>query len=166
MGKHYTTEVEEETIVRELAPQTLATPVARTVAEAVADGIRGISTRAASATLRYRREAARAVRHGAQWARDRYEGNTPNTSDRLFNDSGELARGITAVDVDRRGTWDINAPANRFVGTTAAVTRMVTRLLELVPALRDPTTSEKVRAAMEAAAGRVLRRGATKRTTY
>lgn len=166
MGKHYSTEVEAETTKLDLTPPTLVVPVALAIAEVVREGIRGIGAQASAATKRYRAEAAKAFDRGATWARARYDGRRPNTSDRAFNDSGELAAGITAVAGEDRSTWNIDAPANRFARDEVGARRMLQRLLELVPALRDPASREKVRTAMERAAEKVVARGPTKRTTY
>lgn len=166
MGKYYRTEVEDETSQLDLTPQTLVVPVAKVIAEAVREGIRGIGVQASAATKRYRAEAARAFERGATWARARYDGRKPNTTDRAFNDSGELAAGITAVAGEDRGTWNIDGPANRFERDDVGGRRMFERLLELVPALRDPASTSKVRDALEKVAEKVVSRGPVKRTTY
>lgn len=168
MGKHYTTEVETEELELERNPTTLAAPVAAAIAAVIAEGIRGITAKVSASTKDARAVASRAAARGKAWASERYGTHRPNQTDRMFNDSGELADGIVAAPSDdhARGAFDVNAPANRFGPDVSAARRMFERLAELVPALRDPTIAPKVAAALETAAARVLRRGATKRKTY
>lgn len=119
------------------------------IAKAIADQVRAISEPASEQTQLQRKYAANAAARGAPWARRRYAGgrmgaSTPGaaSSDRLFNDSGRMANGIVAR-ATRDGTFTINVPSNRLNPSTftgAAFDAMLRQLVDLVPALRDPST--------------------------
>ena len=110
---------------------------------------------------------------------------------KMFNDSGRLAAGIAVMQNPEEEGFTINVTANRLRPETfgaGAFDRMITRLRELVPALRggietlqDPavreaianataehiyTTGESGKAgkAKAKSATRVVKRGATRKT--
>lgn len=139
--------IECEPIVHELDAGLLGLGPAQALAVAVSDGIRRIDARAAPATLRFRATAKRSFSRGAAWAQDRYRGLPPNRSDRLFNDSGEMA----SLTVQRSGDmYAIAAPSNRGTATGNGASTMPARLRAVVQVLRDPFSDVGLRAAIDA----------------
>lgn len=133
-------------ITHELDPSLLGAAPSRALAESITAGIAGIGATAAPATLRYREEARRGVAKGARWAMARYPDGGPNRSDKLFNDSGELARGIR---VQASGdSWVITAPRNRLALPGATRGATIALLAEHVPAVADPLGDKAVQQAI------------------
>lgn len=160
-GRHASVEIRADPLEHDLDEVELGRGPAAAIREAIATGIKAIRQRASDATIRKREQARAALARGEAWAVRRYAGRQPGQSDRLFNDSGTLAAGLT---VQQRGKeWLVLAPANRgsdgegFDG--AEMARMQERLAELVPAIADPTSDARVREAIEASAARVVRKG-------
>jgi hypothetical protein len=130
----------------ELDAAAIVSGPARALRDAIAEGIRAIAVSIAPATKVYREKAARALKRGAPWAVARFGTRTPGASDRLFNDSGALADSLS-VDQDGKGydvgtTRDLEPPG---AGS------LYERLIQLVPALRDPFSSSRVNRALESA---------------
>ncbi len=75
--------------------------------------------------------------HGDRnWVERRYAGGkmgpmAPDQSDRLFNDSGRMAASIASTAKD--GGFTVNVAANRLSADTGAMTKIIARLVELVP---------------------------------
>lgn len=158
-GRHASVEVKADPLEHELDEVELGRGPAHAIRDAIAAGIKGIREKASAATIRKREQARAALARGEAWAVERYAGRQPGQSDRLFNDSGALAD-LRVVEQGKE--WVIATPPNR--DTTAprgfdggAFAAMMRRLVELVPALRDPTGDPRVRAAIEEAARRVVR---------
>jgi hypothetical protein len=107
---------------------TLGEGPAHAIAAAIARGIRSITEAASPATQRRRRGEGRAGPH-------------------LFNDTGRLAAGIDAV--ASGDEWRVAPPPDRLTGDPSTVGRLVERLRELVPALRQPLDEPAVRRAIE-----------------
>lgn len=155
---HVTISFKSTPIAVHLDPLALGKPVAEAIRDAVRDGIKAIGETASEKTQLNRKTAVDAFARGAQWARARYSGGrtgpkAPAQSDRLFNDSGRLADGVT-VNVNRKeGGFTLNAPKNRLDPSTfrsmADFQRMTGRLVELVPALQNPLEQPSVQAAIE-----------------
>lgn len=132
--------VEAQPIHHNFDERELGAGPAAALRDAIVEGIRGITERVSKATLARRRKA------------------NPGASDRLFNDSGRLAQGL---DVRLRGdTWEVTAPPDRLnassVTDSGALERMLQRLFELVPALRDPLTIKSVRDAIERSVSKLI----------
>lgn len=127
---------------------------ARAIAKTISDGIKAITASASSATVKRRASARAALARGATWAVERYSGGAPGaaSSSRLFNDSGALAH-ITAT-LGAGADWAIATVSNRLDPSTldggaAALAELLERLVELVPALRDPLSVASVQDAIE-----------------
>lgn len=135
----------------------LGESVARAIRDAIAEGIRAISQVATPATLKFRAAARRAVARGAPWAEARYPGGRePAESDRLFNDSGELAGDLQLEQAN--GAWQVAAPADRGDPPGSSATSMFERLRALVPALANPLDHPKVQAAIAATWSTIVRK--------
>lgn len=156
--KHVTVTIKSEPIAVHLDPLALGQPVADAIASAMRDQIRGISERASDGTILRRKYAAAAFAKGETWAKQRYSGGrtgpkAPAKTDRLFNDSGRLADGITANQNRKEKAWTINAPVNRLDPSTfpspEAFASMMNRLAELVPMMKNPLAEPKVVEAIE-----------------
>lgn len=130
----------------------LGAGVARAIRDAAAQQIRAITATVTERTFKQRQYARAALARGAAWAVERYAGGIPSSSsEQLFNDSERFASGLT-LDRQPDGSWTTSAPhgrldASRF-GSTGAFERMVIRLRELVPVLRDPFSVETVARAL------------------
>lgn len=116
------------------------------IAEHFRQRISDIAAIAAPATIKARKVAAKALELGKSWAVKRYAGGrtgamTPNASDRLFNDSGRMAKTITATASE--DAWRVNVAANRLSpdtadhGGIAAVEAIFAKLVDLVPEIGD-----------------------------
>lgn len=132
-------EVRSQPVTVTVDPVKLGAPVATSIAEALRDAIRGITTPASAATLARRRSAAAALDRGEAWAVDRYNVARPGTraGGYLLNDSGTLAEVTVRPDGDG---FAINVPGNRLSTRTLdadGMARITAKLLELVPMLRD-----------------------------
>ncbi len=148
----YTIEVKSERLVFGLSPKALSKEPAQAALELLKERIEGISQTAAPNTIRARKTAARAFALGKAWAVKRYGGGRtgdtpPNTSDRLFNDSGRLASTLSARGNSDGDGWTINVAANRLSpgtldgrgvrGGEAALASVWERLQSLIPELAD-----------------------------
>jgi len=141
----YTVEVKSEPLIHDFDPKTLGGGVATAIAEALRRKVLEISAVAAPATLRARATAAKAFAAGASWSQKRYGGGrigpmAPNQSDRMFNDSGRMAKSIAAS--QRDDSWIVTMAANRLdpataTGGSGGVQRIYRRLVELVPAFAN-----------------------------
>lgn len=142
----YTMTITAEPILHDFAQAKVSAIVPKAIAELIKTQIRGITAKASEATIQKRAYAARAFALGKTWAVKRYSGGRtgptpPETAsyDRLFNDSGRLADGITVMQNTKEEGFTINVTANRLnpdMFGAGKFTGMVTRLRELVPALR------------------------------
>lgn len=159
-GRHASVEVKAEPLEHDFDEVELGRGPAQAIREAISTGIKAIRQRASAATIRKREQARAALARGEAWAVKRYAGRQPGQSDRLFNDSGALA---DLRVIEQRGEFSIVTPPNR--DTTAprgfdggAFAAMLRRLVELVPAIADPTGDPKVKEAIEKSAERVVRK--------
>lgn len=144
-GRQYTTiDVQSEPLVHNLDPKQLGQGVADVIAEHLRQRIQGITARASEATIAARRAAAKAFAAGTLAATQRYGGGRlgsmpPAQSDRLFNDSGRLAKSIVAR-ATSAGEWVVNVAANRLDEASfgQGFAAMLDRLKQHVPEIADP----------------------------
>lgn len=145
----YTVTIKAEPVLHDFSELRLGQGPAIAIRDLVRRQIKSIGAFAAPATIEKREAAVRALARGAQWAKRRYAGGRtgekqPNTSWRLFNDSGRLADGLEVRENKTEKSWTINVPANRLNPSPGGhasfrlgdFEQMVVRLAELVPALR------------------------------
>jgi hypothetical protein len=130
-------------------PEVLGREVANAIAAAVTSGIQSITATATASTQLARKYALNAAHRGEAWVVKRYAGGkTPAalpgsvSRDRLFNDSGRLARSVFARANSEEQGYTINVAANRLDRDSfgAGFERMLARLRDLVPVLRAPET--------------------------
>jgi len=140
----YGFEIKSEPLLHDLSELNLGQGPAQAVADLIKDQINGISVRASNATLAMRKKAAAAFTSGESWALRRYSGGrigamAPNTSDKLFNDSGRLRESIFVRENMTDASFTVNVAASRLNPDLfgAGFTAMINRLTALVPAL-DP----------------------------
>jgi hypothetical protein len=161
----FTLDVKTEPLIFNLSEISLGRGPAEALKKAISDGIKSIAAVALPSTLLKRKYAKAGVQRGAPWAVKRYSGGrtgakAPAQSDRLFNDSGRFAEGLHVMQNTKEGAWTVNVPANRLDPTTfksqSDFIRMVERLRELVPVLRDPLSAPGVRAAMAASIDQMI----------
>jgi hypothetical protein len=146
----YSIAISSEQLVVNMSAKALGKAPAMAIAELLRERISDIAETAAPNTIRARKTAAKALAAGKSWAVARYSGGrigetAPNTSDRLFNDSGRLVQSITANASD--DTWRVNVAGNRLSGATLdgrggrggdeTVAEIWERLKSLVPELAD-----------------------------
>jgi hypothetical protein len=132
--------IEAEPVIFALDPKALGAPIANAIANHLRERMKAITDLASPATMRARQSAEMAIQAGKQWARQRYAGGrmggrAPNSSNRLFNDSGRFAESIVAK-ADKHGAWHVNVAANRLDPThigVEAVQKIWAKLVELVP---------------------------------
>lgn len=140
-----TIEISGESVGIGLDPRAYGKPVAEAIAELYRERIMSITSMAAPATLKAREVAKRALAKGKSWAVKRYGGGRigtlePDQSDRLFNDSGRMAKSIVVGAREGDPNFTINVAANRLDQNTAGaagVQKIWTRLVQLVPELAD-----------------------------
>lgn len=118
--------------------KTLGRGPALAIAAHLRSRVENIQVRASGATIALRAQAAQKK---TTYTAGRYPKSAPNQSDRLFSDSGTLARGIV-VGAIRGNAWIVNVPAARFNpnflrGGEAALASIFARLVELVPEFGD-----------------------------
>lgn len=167
----YTVSIEAQPFVHVFDAKTLGAGPAHAIVDHLRRRVEDIGMPAAPATILRRKYAKSALERGARWATERYGGGkmgtmAPTESDRLFNDSGRLAKGLVASPT-RDNNWVINVPANRFDPSTfrdgeAGLVRMYTRLRELVPEFGDANqlgTVPAVRQAIGESIDFILMRG-------
>ncbi len=157
----YTMTITAEPILHDFAAAKVSAIVPKAIAELIKTQIRGITAKASEATIQKRVYAQAAFQRSAAWAMKRYSGGrtgsiAPGTAsyDRLFNDSGRLADGIAVMQNTKEEGFTINVTANRLDPNAFGAgkfTGMITRLRELVPALRggievlqDPAVKEAI----------------------
>lgn len=154
----FTLSVRVDPVIVNLNELALGAGPAEALRKAISDGIKAISETASPATLLKRKYAETAIQAGKRWATKRYAGGkmggmAPNSSDKLFNDSGRLAAGVFVRQNPKEGSWTVNVPANRLDPSEfkdrGVFAGMVQRLRNLVPVLRDPTQSPHVRQAIQ-----------------
>lgn len=158
----YTMTLTAEPIIHDFAALKLNPAVAKAIGELIKKQIGDIKEKASEATIEKRARAAEAYARGKPWALKRYAGGRtggmpPESAsyDRLFNDSGRLAQSIAVMQNPKEEGFTINVAANRLHPETFTgdqFTRMITKLRELVPALRggvevlqDPTVREAIK---------------------
>lgn len=145
----YTITIKAEPILHNFNGLRLGEGPAHAIRDLIRRQIKNIGTFAKPATIAKREAAVRALSRGAQWAKRRYAGGrtgekAPNTSGRLFNDSGRLADGLEVRENTTEQSWTINVPVNRLnpepdghrTFTATAFERMLQELVRHVPALR------------------------------
>jgi hypothetical protein len=168
--KRFSVRIEAQPIVHNLDPKALGKGPAEAIAKLYRDRITGIGAMASAATVRARKAAAIALSKGEAWARSRYSGGrigtmAPGQSDRLFNDSGRLARSIVAAPTE--DAYVVNVAANRFDprtldnGGTSALQRIFDRLRDFLPELGDANllmSAIPVRAAVQKASADMLKK--------
>jgi hypothetical protein len=147
-SSHVTLTVRAEPIAANLDPKTLGAAFALAMRTGLQQQIAAIAVPAAPATIKRREAARRALAEGKRWAVKQYSGGKLGirpagfaSMDRLFNDSGRLVEGLKVSAIENG--WIINVASNRLNPrdfTPAAYERMLNRLVELVPGLRDPRT--------------------------
>ena len=147
-SSHVTMTIRSEPIAAHLDPKSLGRAFALAMRIGLQNQIGSITATAAPATIKRREAAKEALAKGKRWALRNYSGGKMGlrapgsaSSDRLFNDSGRLAEGLTISAIE--GGWIINFPSNRMNPRDFAMThydRMINRFRELVPGLRDPAT--------------------------
>lgn len=138
----FTVEVKSEPLIHSFDPKTLGKVVAEAMANALREKVLAITAVASPALQASRAGAAKAFAAGKSYAMKRYGGGRigpmpPNQSDRMFNDSGRMAKSIQAT--PRDDSWTIVMAANRLDPATATggelgVQRIFRKLVELVPA--------------------------------
>ncbi len=138
----YSIEIRSEPLLVDLDEMNLGNGPAEAIASLIRDQINGISERASDATIAIRKKAAKAFAEGkglARYAGGRLGPMAPNTSDKLFVDSGRLARGIHVRPNMTDKTYSVNVAANRLNPGLfgAGYEAMVNKLVSRVPAL-DP----------------------------
>jgi hypothetical protein len=141
----YTVQVSGDSLLINTDPKSLGKGPAEAIAALYRERISSISAVASEATLRARAVAAKAFAAGEAWAVKRYGGGrlgpmAPNQSNRAFNDSGRLAKGI-AVGAVKDG-YVINFAANRWQASDvkdgeAGIKRIFAMLSAHVPELAD-----------------------------
>lgn len=158
-GRNCSIETKDDGLEHTFDEAELAAGPAAAIRTAISDGIKAIREQASPATIARRKRAREALARGEAWAVERYAGRRPGATDRLFNDSGTLADGLKVVP-QADGSMAITAPPNRGDNPTdftgSEMSQMAQKLVELVPALKDPTADPKVRAAIEASAAKVV----------
>lgn len=169
--KRVTLDVKSDVLVANLDPLVLGRDIAEAIAVVIREGIQAINAPAAPATVLKRKYAKAALNRGAGWAVRRYSGGRTGTiqpdsapGDRLFNDSGRLARTVVAGPT-KEGDWKVNCAVNRLSEATfapGAFVIMLERLVAHVPVLRDPSRlgqAPQVIAAMERTAEHMVTKG-------
>ena len=143
----FTVEVKSEPIVHNFDPKTMGKPVAEAIAEALRQKVLAITAMVSPATRKGQAVAAKALAEGKAWAKKRYASGrigemAPTQSGRMFNDSGRMAKSISAQ--PRDDSWTISMAANRLDPATATggelgVMQIWRKLVELVPAFGNPS---------------------------
>jgi hypothetical protein len=154
----YTIEIRSEPLLMDLNELVLGGTLAEVWAERIRDNIRGIAIPASEATQAFREAAVGALTRGEAWAKQRYAGGRigampPNTSDKLFSDSGRLAVGVHVKQNLTDASYTVNLPANRFNPETfgRGYDAMVSKFVSLVPmldpkkALGDPAIEKAIK---------------------
>lgn len=153
----FTLDVKVDPVIVNLNELALGKLPAEAIRKAIVDGIKAIAQVASPATLLKRKYAETAIQAGKSWATKRYAGGkiggmAPNSSDKLFNDSGRLAEGVAVQQNQKEGAWTVNVAANRLDPSTfknrGDYTSMVQRLRDLVPVLKDPLAHPAVKQAI------------------
>lgn len=162
----YHVKITTEPVFINLDAAQLAGQMAQMVALHLRERVKAITATASTATLKAREVAQKAYAAGKPWALKRYAGGktgarTPNQSDKLFNDSGRFAESIVARG-DKNGNFRVNVAANRLSGDASTVSRIWTRLVELVPEFADMNalmSSSDIVAARVKAAREMIKKG-------
>lgn len=161
-----TVECRSEPIVHNLDPKQLGAGPAAAIAEHIRQRILGITARASAATIERRKRAAAAPglpSNAARYSGGRIGATTAAASDRLFNDSGRLAKSIVAR-ATSGAQYVINVAANRLDSrtfTAAAFAAMLEKLAQYVPEIRNPALladSLPVRKAIRDAAAQIVQK--------
>jgi hypothetical protein len=180
----YTCTIKAEPILHDFNGLRLGKAPAEAIRDLLRRQIKAIGEFAALPTRAKRERAVGALSRGADWAKRRYSGGRtgttqPNTSGRMFNDSGRLADGLEVRENREEERWTINVPANRLTPivdgvrtfTEAAFTQMINDLYRLAPAFRggdEVLRDEGVRMAIAQASAdaiMVIKEGAANRTS-
>jgi hypothetical protein len=158
----YSIEIRSEPLLLDLNELVLGGKLAEVWAQRIRDNIQGIAVPASKATQAFREGAVGALQRGEAWARQRYAGGrigamAPNTSDKLFSDSGRLAAGVHVRQNLTDASYTVNFPANRFNRETfgANYDAMVAKFVSLVPmldpkkAIGDPAIEKAIKQSLE-----------------
>lgn len=158
----YAFDIKSEPLLFDLNEMNLGGRLAEVWAQRIKDNIRGISKFASEATQAFRYKAAAAFKAGEPWAAQRYAGGrigpmAPNTTNKLFNDSGRLATGVFVRQNLTDSSFTVNLPANRFNPALFGdgYERMVDKFVSLVPmldpkkALGDPQIEAAIKTSVE-----------------
>jgi len=169
----FTIDIRANPLAIRVDPEALGRDVADAIAEAVTTGILAITATVSASTMLARRYAGNAWDRGEAWANERYKGGRTKgtrpgseSSNRLFNDSGRLARSVFARANPTEEGYTINVAANRLDRDSfgRGFEQMLVRLRELVPVLRDPAKLREdpdVRAALKRTGANLARRAGT-----
>jgi hypothetical protein len=158
--------IKSQLLLHEFDALALGQAPAQAIREILAKRIEAIQAAPSIGTLVFRKAAIAAYQRGARWALNRYargrmEATPPFQGDRLFNDSGRLAKGIFVRENKTEQSWTVNVPANRFDVRTfrnaADLLRMIERLQSLVPELGDPRALNRHRELREVIADSIYR---------
>ena len=137
-----TIECKSEPLVHNLDPKQLGAGPAAAIAEHLRQRIQAITAVASKATLARRKTSAANMSepsNAARYSGGRIGAMPPNQSDRLFNDSGRLAKSIAAR--ANGDAYTVNVAANRLDPrgfTAAAFSRMLELLVRYVPEIANP----------------------------
>jgi hypothetical protein len=143
---HTSVTVTSEPLKHTFDERALGEGPAKAIARVLAEQIRKIGATATKATLE-----RRGRRHHSAPAT-----HQPGPA-RMFNATGKLAELVLRYAGD---AWEVVTSSDRLGSewSPANLARMMTRLRELVPALRDPLSHPDVRAAIEKTIGLIIRR--------
>lgn len=168
-----TIKVSAEPLIHDFDAKELGKAPAQAIAGWFRQRIGDISSAAAPATLKARTVAKKAFGLGKTWALKRYAGGRigampPTGSMALFNDSGRLAKSITA-NASSDDSWRVNVAANRLSpdtadhGGTSAIAAIFAKLVSFVPEIGDAsalTDVLPVRAAIQDSINILIQKGA------
>lgn len=147
----YAVVIKSEKLAFNYNEKTIARGPAQAIVNHLRDRIQSVSTTVSKATMVARDGYKRALDAGKSWATKRYAGGRtgamePATSDRMFNDSGRLAKTLYA-NSSSDGSWRVNVAANRLNpdtldgrgarGGESALSTIWGLLVSLVPELEN-----------------------------
>lgn len=142
--------ISAEPIAVVLDAKTISRPAVDAYVKVLREQIGRITFNASPATLEKRKAQAKAFAAGETQAVREFGGGrmgamAPNQTSKLFHNSGRLAAGITANWSPEESAWIVRFPANRFnpeFMQRPGAQGVLNRLVDLVPALRQPLTPE------------------------
>ena len=144
----YTSTIYASPVVTRFDAKMLGKGPAQAIAKHLRERVGGISSLASAGTQKIRAHDAKTlsgVRGNGQegpvrqseYLRKRYDKALPNQTQRMFSDSGRMAKGIT-VGAAKGNAWIVNVPANRLnptllSGGEQALRTIYAKLLQYVP---------------------------------